>query len=133
MSVTIKQASVHDVKLVAPLFDAYRVFYGKPSDVAAAEAFIGERLANKESVIFLAFDGADAIGFTQLYPIFSSVSIKRAWLLNDLYVAEHARGKGAAKALLHAAQQYGAQTKSGWLMLQSAIDNEPTQKQYEAT
>ena len=97
-----------------------------------AEKFIGDRLANNESVIFIAFDGPTAIGFIQLYPIFSSVGLKRAWLLNDMFIAEHARGKGAAKALLSTARGYGKQTNSGWLMLQTAIDNIPAQNLYEA-
>lgn len=121
-----------DVKLVAPLFNAYRMFYKKDTDIQAAEKFINDRLINNESVIFVAFNDAEPVGFTQLYPIFSSVSVKRAWLLNDLYVAEHERGKGIAKALLNAARNHGIQTNSGWLMLQTAADNTPAQQLYES-
>jgi GNAT superfamily N-acetyltransferase len=77
------------------------------------------------------FAMAKMIGFTQLYPIFSSVGMKRAWLLNDLFVTEDARGSGAADALLKAAQDMGAETSSRWLMLQTATDNHRAQKVYE--
>ena len=132
MAVTVKQAVVADLPAIAPLFNAYRMFYKQPSDVEGATAFIQARLLNSESVIFIAFEGGKAVGFTQLYPIFSSVGMQRTWLLNDLYVAETARGKGIAKALLDAAKEHGRQTGSRWLMLQTATDNFMAQQVYES-
>ncbi len=123
MPVNIKRAGVEDAAIIAPLFDAYRIFYGQASDVAAAEKFIKERLLSNESVIFLAFEDKEAIAFTQLYPIFTSVGMQRAWLLNDLFVYENARGKGIAMMLLESAKQHGRSTNSKWLMLQTHHDN----------
>ena len=131
MSISIRKATIQDVKVIASLFDGYRVFYKQSSDMPAAEKFIRERIVNNESVIFIAESKNTAVGFTQLYPIFSSVGMKRTWLLNDLFVAPDARGKGIADALLQAAQQWGAETNSRWLMLQTARDNFPAQKVYE--
>ena len=88
-------------------------------------------MEQNESKIFVAFLDGKMIGFTQLYPVFSSVGMKRAWILNDLFVAEEARGSGAADALLKAAQEMGAETSSRWLMLQTAITNHRAQKVYE--
>ena len=88
-------------------------------------------MKKKESVIFVAQERNELIGFTQLFPIFSSVSMKRTWLLNDLYVNEKSRGIGAATALLNAAKEFGAETKSKWLLLQTAADNFTAQKVYE--
>jgi GNAT superfamily N-acetyltransferase len=85
-----------------------------------------------ESIVFLALDNEDAIGFTQLYPIFSSVSVKKAWLLNDLFVNASARGKGAGTLLLDAAKQLGRETDSKFLMLQTQNDNSDAQKLYHA-
>jgi GNAT superfamily N-acetyltransferase len=132
MSVTVTQATVADVPLITPLFNAYRMFYKQHSNLKAASAFIHARLVNNESVIFIAFDGGKAVGFTQLYPIFSSVGMQRTWLLNDLYVAEPARSKGIAKALLDAAKEHGRQTGSRWLMLQTATGNLAAQHVYES-
>ncbi|MEP6513950.1 MAG: GNAT family N-acetyltransferase [Parafilimonas sp.] len=123
MPVNIKRAGVEDAAIIAPLFDAYRIFYGQAGDVAAAENFIKERLLSNESVIFLAFEDKEAIAFTQLYPIFTSVGMQRAWLLNDLFVYENARGKGIAMMLLESAKQHGRSTNSKWLMLQTHHDN----------
>lgn len=131
MSIKIKRATVDDVSKVAPLFDAYRRFYKQTSDIEAAAMFLNERLQKIESVIFIAFDNDNAVGFTQLYPIFSSVSMRRTWLLNDLYVSADARTKGAGTLLLDAAKKLGEETNSKWLLLETANDNFTAQKVYE--
>lgn len=131
MPVVIKKAGLEDVKLVAPLFNAYRIFYKQPSDESAAADFLWQRLLNKESVIFIAFDDDIAVGFCQLFPVFSSVGLKRSWLLNDLYVNETVRGKGIAAALLQKAKEFGIETNSRWLMLQTGADNLTAQSVYE--
>ncbi|MEO7529798.1 MAG: GNAT family N-acetyltransferase [Sediminibacterium sp.] len=127
----IRKAILSDIGLLSGLFDQYRIFYHQSSDIASAKQFISERIQQNDSVLFVAFRDGKMIGFTQLYPIFSSVGMKRAWLLNDLFVTEDARGSGAADALLKAAQDMGAETSSRWLMLQTATDNHRAQKVYE--
>ena len=92
---------------VAPLFNQYRVFYHQPSDLSAARQFMAQRLQQQDSAIFLAVDQGDSVGFTQLYPSFSSVSMQRIWILNDLYVIESHRRQGVAKQLMQAAAAYG--------------------------
>ena len=96
-----------------------------------SKVFLRKRMKRKESVIFVAEDEKELVGFTQLFPIFSSVGMKRAWLLNDLYVDQKARGKGAASRLLNAAEEFGTKTSSRWLLLQTAADNLTAQKVYE--
>ncbi len=131
MSVEIKKARVEDVKQIPPLFDAYRVFYNQLSDEKAAAGFLQQRLANNESVIFIAFVNDIATGFCQLFPIFSSVGLMPAWLLNDLYVDSNARGQGVAGALLQEAKKFGMETNSRWLLLQTGADNITAQSVYE--
>ena len=80
---------------VAPLFDAYRQFYGQAPDLGAAHQFLFERLQRGESVIFAVIEDEDALGFTQLCPSFSSVSLKPIWILNDLFAVEKARRRGS--------------------------------------
>jgi len=97
----VRQAGPADVDVVAPLFDAYRQFYEQPSDLALARRFIVERLERAESVVFLAERDGRAVGFVQLYPLFSSTAAwpRRLWLLNDLFVAPEAAGQGIGRAL----------------------------------
>src|SRR5258706_357352 len=102
--VRIARAGLGDVDLVAPLFDAYRQFYEQAPDAKGARRFIGQRVSDGDSVIFLALSGfgprAKGAGFTQLYPSYSSVAMKRVWILNDLFVAEEFRRAGVARRLL---------------------------------
>ena len=116
---------------VAVLFDAYRTYYDQAPDFKEALAFITERIKKKDSVIFVVWQTDKIIGFTQLYPIFTSLGMKRGWLLNDLYVLEEHRGRGAGKALLEAAAAYGRKTDAAWLMLQTYIANTGAQALYE--
>lgn len=122
----------NEVGFVAPLFDLYRVFYRQPSDPALAQAFIAERVANRESVIFLALQDGEPVGFTQLYPSFSSVSARRTWILNDLYVVPSCRGQGVGSALLERARAHAQATGAKGLGLQTAVDNLNAQRLYEA-
>ncbi|MBS1511859.1 MAG: GNAT family N-acetyltransferase [Bacteroidetes bacterium] len=131
MPIEIKQAAAEDVHLVAPVFDAYRVFYHQQSDITAAIGFLQERLNKQESILFMALAEDKVVGFCQLYPIFSSVSMHRAWLLNDLYVNEAERGKGIASALLEQAKEWGKLTNAKWLLLQTGADNTTAQAVYE--
>lgn len=130
-SITIIRAYPEHAEQIAPLFDGYRQFYGQVSDIAAARQFVLERLKQDESVIFLALDGEQGVGFTQLFPSFSSVSMRRLWILNDLFVASAARRRGVARALLEQARQFAIETQAKGLVLETAIDN-PAQHLYEA-
>lgn len=127
----IRKAKKKDIDKLSVLLDKYRIFYKQEPDFGKARSFLKKRMKRNESVIFVAEERKELIGFTQLFPIFSSVSVQRAWLLNDLYVDEKARGKGAATKLLNAAKEFGIETGSKWLLLQTASDNVTAQKVYE--
>jgi GNAT superfamily N-acetyltransferase len=130
MKIEIHKAAAKDAEIIAPLFDAYRMFYNQQSDIDGALHFVKERLQQNESVIFIAFINDRAIGFIQLFPIFTSVGMQRAWVLNDLFIHPSARGKGVGTALLETAKDFGRTGKSKWLMLQTANDNYSAQALY---
>lgn len=127
----ITRADLSQVDLIAPLFDDYRQFYKAPSNLPGARQFIYDRLARHESVIFLALQGSQALGFTQLYPTFASVALQKLWLLNDLFVVPSARGQGVGEALLNYAEQFAREDGSRGLFLRTAVDNYPAQRLYE--
>ncbi len=130
---TIIQASTAHLDTLVPLFDSYRIFYKQPSDEAAARDYLQARLGNDEAVVYLALDGERrGLGFTLLYPTFSSIGLRRVWILNDLYVRPDARRSGVARALLARARQLGTDTAARALMLSTAVDNIPAQTLYEA-
>jgi len=129
----VKRAGPGELDAVAPLFDAYRQFYGQRPDLAAARAFLAERLARGESVIFVAVaPEREALGFTQLYPSFSSVSLRRLWILNDLFVGPGARRGGVGRRLLERAREWAVETEAKGLILATAVTNTAAQALYES-
>ncbi|HEV2908018.1 MAG TPA: GNAT family N-acetyltransferase [Candidatus Eremiobacteraceae bacterium] len=124
--------SADDIDAVAPLFDAYRVFYKAPSDIEGARAFLLERWRLRESALFVAFDGDTAIGFVQLYPLFLSVGMRRFWLLNDLYVHPGSRRSGVGRQLMQRAERHARETGAAGLTLSTALDNKTAQALYES-
>jgi ribosomal protein S18 acetylase RimI-like enzyme len=130
---TVRQATILDLDVLAPLFDAYRQFYRKPGDLELARRFLRERLENGQAVVFLALmpDGA-AAGFTQLYPSFSSASAARIFILNDLFVDPQYRRMGAGAALLAASRAFGEAAGAVRLTLSTEVTNESAQALYEA-
>lgn len=127
---TIIEAHIEHIDLITPLFNAYRVFYKQESDLEAAKIFLHERFKNNESIIFLALKEGQAVGFTQLFPLFSSVSMQRMFILNDLYVDAACRGEGIGQALIDKAKNLCIRLRYKGLGLQTAKDN-PAQKLYE--
>lgn len=133
LTTNIIRATVEQLDLVADLFNQYRVFYGQESDLKLAHHYINERLCNEESVVFLAVNAdGEALGFTQLYPSFSSVSAQRSWILNDLFVTESGRSGGVGRALMNAATQHAIDTGANGLSLETAHDNVVAQSLYES-
>jgi GNAT superfamily N-acetyltransferase len=128
----VRRAGVDDLDDVASLFDGYRQFYGQRPDLAAARAFLAERLRRDESVIFIAYAHEGALGFTQLYPSFSSVSVKRLWILNDLFVSPAVRRGGVGRRLLEQAREWAVETDAKGLTLTTALTNTAARSLYES-
>ena len=127
----IVTATLDHLEQLAPLFDAYRVFYEQASDLEAATTFLRERFLLRENVIYLALEGDTALGFAQLYPSFSSVSLRRLWILNDLFVIPEARGQRVGEALIGAAVELALASGAVGVQLETAHSNLSGQKLYE--
>jgi GNAT superfamily N-acetyltransferase len=130
--IKIKSPSLDDLEHLTPLFDGYRQFYRYKSDIPAARTFIRERLTNRDSVIFVAWHEGKAVGFTQLYPAFSSLWMTRLFLLSDLFVAEDSRKLGAGRLLLAAAAEHARAAGARYLTLETARTNLTAQSLYES-
>ncbi|WP_088042367.1 GNAT family N-acetyltransferase [Bacillus sp. EAC] len=127
----IYQATNSDLNGITSLFNEYRMFYKQEENLEGARDFIYERFQQSDSVIFTVVEDGEYLGFTQLYPSFSSVSMKRLWILNDLFVVESARKKGVAQMLLDAAKNFAIETNAKSIELQTAFDNKQAQRLYE--
>ena len=128
---SIMRATVQMVDQIASLFDTYRQFYGKAPDLQRARNFLTERLSKNESVVFLASEDGDPVGFAQLYPSFSSLSMQRTWILNDLFVSPAARGHGVGATLMERAKQLALETNVREMSLETAKTNFAAQSLYE--
>ncbi|MCU0426964.1 MAG: GNAT family N-acetyltransferase [Candidatus Kapabacteria bacterium] len=129
--ITVHRADSRHLELLLPLFDGYRQFYEQPSNLEAEEAFLRERILKQESVIFVALVGNKGAGFTQLYPSFSSVTMQRQWILNDLFVEPEFRKLGVADAIMQTAEEFSYADNAKGLVLSTAVDNLPAQTLYE--
>lgn len=128
----VRQAVAADLEAVAAIFDEYRQFQGKASDVAACRAFLRDRFDHGESVVFLAGIDGRAVGMAQLYPSYSSVALARVFVLNDLFVCAPARRTGAASALLAAVEGYAWTFGACRVSLNVARSNRQAQELYRA-
>jgi len=119
-----RKATSKDVDSVSELFDAYRMFYSKTTDLKGAKAFLNNRISNKDSEIFVAENAeTKLIGFVQLYPLFSSTRLKKFWLLNDLFVHPEFRGKGISIALIDKAKELVLKSNACGMYLETEKSN----------
>lgn len=132
-TISTRYATLDDVDAVAPLFDAYRQFYKQAPDLSLARRFLHERLSRNESVLFVAEDGTKTvIGFCQLYPTFCSVRAASTYTLYDLFVSPDARGTGAGRALMLAAEAHARSAGVARMDLSTARNNTVAQSLYES-
>jgi GNAT superfamily N-acetyltransferase len=130
--ISVRQAVFSDLEPLARLFDQYRQFQGRQSDLPAARDFLRARFDHGESVIFISHEDEDPIGFAQLYPSFSSVALARVFVLNDLFVRESGRRQGVASRLLAAIEAYASSLGAVRITLSVARDNGSAQALYES-
>lgn len=132
IELTVKQISAGEAGVVFEMFDKYRTFYKQSSDIKLAESFITERLNNNESVIYVAFIDDKPVGFTQLYPKYSSMKAVKNWILNDLYVDEPYRMKGIATLLIQTTMDFADASNAKSVQLETQINNFNAQRLYES-
>lgn len=125
-----RKATIQDLPQLVELFDQYRIFYHKESNIHTAEKFLKERIENKDSEIFVAESNGELVGFVQLYPLFSSTRMKRYWLLNDLFVNENYRGKSFSKQLIEEAKELAKSTDAAGILLETGKSNDIGNKLY---
>lgn len=126
----IRQAQLSDLPQLAQLFDSYRIFYRKSSDLDGAKQFLSERIQNRESIIYVVEENDVLVAFTQLYPLFSSTRMQKLWLLNDLFVAANQRGNGYSKALIERAKELCKESEACGFFLETEISNSIGNKLY---
>jgi len=133
--VEIRPIRPEEVPAVLPLFAGYQRFYEVPEpDDKKNLAFLTRFCEPSEAGLLLGcWDGDDLVGFANLYWTFSSTRAADIALMNDLFVAERARGKGFARALIEAAADAGRARGCEALAWETAPENTTAQRVYDAT
>ena len=127
----IIQAGLINLKDTTELFDLYRQFYNQESDFENLRRFLVSRIISKESTILIAYEDDYPLGFIQLSSVFSSITMERVWLINDLFVMEDYRNIGIGSALLNAAAKFGKKSNAKWFLLRPGSENRMRHRLYE--
>jgi GNAT superfamily N-acetyltransferase len=123
----VRGATLADLVPLAELFEGYRRFYEGAADLDGAQRFLRARLEGGDSVVFVAERDGRLVGFTQLYASFSSLSMHRIWILNDLFVAPTHRRAGVGGALVARAELFARGAGAKRLALATQTTNAPAQ------
>jgi len=130
----IAEVREEDLEDLLPLARAYCEFYEvAPADedlLALSRALIAD--PEREGVQLIARDlRGRAIGFATVFWTWSTLSARRLGVMNDLFVAQHARGSGVAEALIDACRVQCRSRGVPRLAWQTAKDNLRAQKVYD--
>ena len=132
----IIRATSSDLPIILPLFDGYRLFYEQPIDNEGSSRYLTERLEKNESVIYMVYEVInglkEGIGFAQLYATFSSVTLKKFWVLHDLYVKDDYRKKGIAKTLINKCKELAHENAPLGIIIESRISNQSARHLFDA-
>ncbi|MDQ6478145.1 GNAT family N-acetyltransferase [Dyadobacter sp. LHD-138] len=129
----IEKCTINHLPQLTMLFNEYRIHFDQESDLAISYNFLKDRLENNQATIFAAIneDSRELMGFTLLYPMFSSLKAKSTWTLNDMFISERYRKFGVATRLLEEVREFGAKTDAEWIMLKTGMENTRAQALYE--
>ena len=133
-SYTIARVGAQDADDLLPLMRAYCDFYEvSPSDRdlrALTAALIAD--PRSEGVQLIARDpGGVASGVATIYWTWSTADACRIAVMNDLFVAETARGQGLADELIRRCRDEATKRGARRLTWQTAPDNRRAQRVYD--
>jgi GNAT superfamily N-acetyltransferase len=131
----IQRVGDADLADLLPLMRGYCDFYEvDPSDealLALSRALIED--PEREGVQLIARDPDDAresLGFATVYWMWSTTRAARIAIMNDLFVAPSARGRGVGEALIQACLDLAHERGAVSLQWQTAPDNHAAQALY---
>ena len=126
----IRRASLSDVEQLTGLVEQYRGFYNQEAN-SNTQQFLHNRLSMNESIVFVAEEGDQLVGFAQCYPTFSTVALAEMWLLNDVFVHPDFRRRHVAEQLMVETEAAAKKAGAARIWLRTAHLNAPAQALYE--
>jgi GNAT superfamily N-acetyltransferase len=135
MSIEIRPVTKEGFAELEPMLAAYQTFYEvEDIDPDRNREFFGRFIGpNEEGWLLGAYDGGALVGFGCFYRHKSSLTATDIVLMNDLFVDETARGKGAGRALIEAGRDLAKQWGASHLTWSTAPDNRTAQALYDST
>jgi ribosomal protein S18 acetylase RimI-like enzyme len=128
----IKKISMKELDDLVLLFDQYMVFYNQPSAPDKYREYLTERLKKDEATVFIAYSlKNEPVGFVLNYHSFSSVSLGKIIVLNDLFVVSSHRKQGIANGLIDCSFKLAKSSGSIRVDLSTDKDNFSAQALYE--
>ena len=122
----IFKAELWNLELILPLFEQYRRERGMSENSERSLAFLANRIHFSESILFVAVQDQQAVGFVQLYPRLSSLRLQRYWQLTDIFVSNIPNHQQITSELLRKSRDFVSFTQSKLLVLESA----PNQREF---
>jgi GNAT superfamily N-acetyltransferase len=124
-----------DLADLLPLMRAYCDFYEvAPSDeglLGLSRALIDDPIREGVQLLARDDDSGEAVGFATIFWSWSTLQAGRIAVMNDLFVAEAARGQGLADALIEACRKHACTHGAVSLQWQTAKDNHRAQAVYD--
>jgi GNAT superfamily N-acetyltransferase len=124
-----------EFETLLPLIAAYQRFYEVDDIDSDRNRFFFRRfLAPSEDGELIAArdEGGLILGYACLYWHFSSLAAVETVLMNDLFVAPEARGRGIGRTLIEASRDVARARGAGWLEWATAPDNRTAQRLYDS-
>ena len=136
LQLDVSPVTAAEYEALLPLIAAYQRFY-EVDDVDAERnrAFFRRFLAPSEDGMLLGAraEGGELVGYACLYWHFSSLGATESVLMNDLFVSEQARGRGAGRALIEASAAVARERGAAHLEWSTAPGNARAQALYDST
>lgn len=124
---SVREATLADAAALAPLLGEL----GYPVDASALAARVRRMLDRSDQKIFLAEDGAGALGLLALH-VFPALAYDRDLaLIMALVVTERARGRGVGRALIDRAESVSKSLGAGRLMVTTHVRRADAHAFYE--
>lgn len=126
----IRRASEIDVEQLTDLVEQYRGFYGQEPN-PRTQQFLRDRVTTNESIVFVAEEEGQLVGFAQCYPTYSTVALSEIWLLNDVFVLPDFRRRHIAEQLMTETEEAAKNAGAARIWLRTSLLNSPAQALYE--
>lgn len=133
MPIEIKPVPEDGITELEPLLAAYQTFYEvEDINTERNRQFFSRFLDSSHSGWILgAYEDGKLVGFGCFYRHKSSLSATNVVLMNDLYVDESARGKGAGRAIIEGGVELAREWGASHLTWATAPDNHKAQGLYD--